>query len=349
MNAPNGGIDSARYVAAVEALRRRLAAEPGVEGVTFVDHLPRLPHPDYFIEVDEPLRLADSAAALPQASIAAIDPSYFEVLEAPVLAGRAFNASDHGSSARVVIVDQGFVDQVLRGRNAIGRRVRISERGYPSGDKAAPWYTIVGVVRDMGMDNVASRNRPAGLYVPESTESARLPHMIVHVRGDPLSFSSKMRAIAMTVDPTLRLSEFQRLDKVSDDLLWVLGLWLRVTAALTGLALLLSLAGIYAVLSFTVARRTREIGVRVALGASRRRVVTAIFRRPLTQVGLGVAAGGVVIGVLTVALAGGALSLRHGTLLVAYVALMFGVCLLACVVPTWRALRVEPMVALRSE
>ncbi|MQA92991.1 MAG: FtsX-like permease family protein [Gemmatimonas sp.] len=112
-------------------------------------------------------------------------------------------------------------------------------------------------------------------------------------------------------------------------------------------------------LSFTVARRTREIGVRVALGASRRRVVAALFRRPLTQVGLGVVAGGALIAAGALLLSRGpdawgtdaqmSLSLGQLALIVAYSALMFGVCLLACVVPTRRALRVEPTEALRAE
>jgi putative ABC transport system permease protein len=118
---------------------------------------------------------------------------------------------------------------------------------------------------------------------------------------------------------------------------------------LTAIALLLSLAGIYAVLSFIVARRTREIGVRVALGASPRRVVGAIFRRPLTQVCLGVLAGGMLIGAAAVELSGGGFSLAQVGALVAYAGLMLAVCLLACVVPTWRALRVEPTEALRAE
>ncbi|MDQ3309093.1 MAG: FtsX-like permease family protein, partial [Gemmatimonadota bacterium] len=119
--------------------------------------------------------------------------------------------------------------------------------------------------------------------------------------------------------------------------------------------LLLSLAGIYAVLSFTVARRTREIGVRVALGASPRRVVAAIFRKPLMQVGLGVVVGGALIAVGAFVLSGGdgqlvtALSPGQLGLLAVYAALMFGVCLLACIVPTQRALRVEPTEALRAE
>jgi putative ABC transport system permease protein len=115
------------------------------------------------------------------------------------------------------------------------------------------------------------------------------------------------------------------------------------------------------VLSFTVARRTREIGVRVALGASRRRVVTDIFRRPLTQVGIGVVTGGIMVGSAAWALSGWhpdrsmsesppvGLSLDQVAALVAYVACMFAICMLACIVPTRRALRVEPTEALRVE
>jgi putative ABC transport system permease protein len=123
---------------------------------------------------------------------------------------------------------------------------------------------------------------------------------------------------------------------------------------MTAIALLLSLAGIYAVLSFIVARRTREIGVRVALGASRPRVVGAIFRRPLTQVGLGILAGAALIaaaGSIETEMPGlsGGLSLTDVAMILAYAILMLGVCLLACVVPTRRALGVEPTVALRMD
>jgi putative ABC transport system permease protein len=123
---------------------------------------------------------------------------------------------------------------------------------------------------------------------------------------------------------------------------------------MTAVALLLSLAGIYAVLSFIVARRTREIGIRVALGASRQRVVGAIFRRPLIQVGLGILAGTALIalaGSIETEMPGlsGELSLKQFAILLGYAALMLGVCLLACVVPTRRALGVEPTIALRVD
>jgi ABC-type antimicrobial peptide transport system permease subunit len=113
-------------------------------------------------------------------------------------------------------------------------------------------------------------------------------------------------------------------------------------------ALLLSLAGIYAVMSFAVARRTREIGIRVALGASARGVVIGVFRRPLTQVGLGIAVGAV----LVLWLMGGMkrlLPIEELAVLGAYVLFMTGVCVLACIVPTRRALRVEPTEALRAD
>jgi ABC-type antimicrobial peptide transport system permease subunit len=132
-----------------------------------------------------------------------------------------------------------------------------------------------------------------------------------------------------------------------------------MTAALTGIAVLLSLAGIYAVLSFAVARRTREIGVRVALGASNRAVITAIFRRPLIQVAAGVAVGTLFVGVLVTLLAAPPDSVVADTsvvssalrvlMLIGYAAMMFGVCMLACIVPTRRALRVQPTEALRAQ
>jgi predicted permease len=359
----------ARLGTVLEVLRQRVAAEPGVVGVTFVDVLPRTNYGYRQIALDEAASVAapsDVTGAAGEAQprsytkIARVDPSYFDVLEAPILAGRGFQAADLAPGARVAIVDQGFVDQLLLGRNPIGRRVRIGQGGtLPDGPGAdsLPWYQIVGVVRELGMTGAAETTRGKGLYLPAAPGSGFPPQLVIHTRGDPMALVPRLRAIAATVDPTLRLSEFQRLDQVADDLLWIIALWLRTTVLMTAVALLLSLAGIYAVLSFTVARRTREIGVRVALGASRRGILTAIFRRPLTQVGLGITGGAILIALGAVGLSHTyqfqdwprGLSVGQVALLVAYGAFMLGVCLLACVVPTRRALRVEPIVAMRVE
>ena len=351
----------ARLGASFEAVRQRIAAEPGVSGVTFVDHLPRDFHPGRRVEVDG---ITDSSNVQPVVSLAAIDPSYFDVLGAPLRAGRTFVASDVAAGSQVVIVDQGFVDQVMHGVNPVGRRVRFAKRNRPGEpDIPNPWMEIVGVAKDIGMASAVTSERPSGVYQPLSISNAPSIDMIVHVtNGDPLGFARRVRALASAVDARVRLSEFQRLDKVADTMLWIIGMWLRITAAITAIALMLSMAGIYAVLSFTVARRTREIGVRVALGASRKRIITAIFRRPLIQVGVGIVAGALLVGVITVGLAAppdsgaaglvaawNAFTLGQAGQIVAFALLMMGVCLLACIIPTRRALGVEPTEALRAE
>jgi putative ABC transport system permease protein len=376
-----------RFSTSLELLRERVAAQPGVRGVAFVDRLPRTYHRERRIELDDggvaaapgtrgaasaPGTLAAPSAPGPAPSsepdaqhevvMAAVDASYFDVLEAPVLAGRGFGPTDLEPGARAVIVDEAFVDALLRGQNPIGRRLRFTAS--PAADASAaqetqPWYEVIGVVPELGLRHPAQRGRPAGVYLPTAPGSDGPVNLLVHTRGDPMVIASSIRTLATAVDPTLRVREFQRLDSVMDDVLWIVGLWLRITLVLTAIALLLSLAGIYAVLSFTVSRRTREIGVRVALGADRRRLVTAIFRRPLAQVGLGVVAGGIVVaagafmlaGALPVSdgtLSGAGVSARGLGLFAGYIALMFGVCLLACIVPLRRALGVEPTEALRT-
>ena len=354
------GAQRAALASSLEELRRRISAEPGVVGVTFVDRVPRTPRPEAEIELPDDATAsrgasADSQPPFRDATIAGIEPSYFDVLETPMLAGRAFNAADFAPGASVAIVDQGFVDQVLQGRNPIGQQLRfVQDANDVATNGANPWIEIVGVVKELGMGAPTRKERAAGLYLPATPDRFDTVYMMVHTRGDPMAFGPQLREVATAVDPRLRLSEMQRVDEVTEDLVWVVGLWLRVTVVMTAVALLLSLSGIYAVLSFIVARRTREIGIRVALGASRRRVVAAIFRRPLIQVGLGVLAGGALIAVagsIATDMPGlnGELSLKQFAIIIAYATLMLGVCLLACVVPTRRALSVEPTVALRVD
>jgi ABC-type antimicrobial peptide transport system permease subunit len=222
-----------------------------------------------------------------------------------------------------------------------------------------PWYEIVGVVKELGMASAAMPQREPGLYLPVAPGSQGANKLIVHGRGDPLSLAARVRELAAAVDGALRVEKVTRLDQVTTPVLWLNNLWLRIIVGLTAVALLLSLSGIYAVLAYIVARRTREIGVRVALGASSRGVIASIFRRPLTQVSLGVIAGSVLIFVASIGIGnttqfrgsgvGGVLTPGELVLLVGYAILMLGVCMIACVVPTMRALRVQPTEALRAE
>jgi predicted permease len=376
---------NARLSATLEELRRRVAAQPGVAGVTFTEDLPTTNHPQKIIEMGYDLDLSDVASAksdskasasaggsnaeppLREATVAAVDPSYFEVLGAPILAGRAFTPADAVPGTRVAIVDQGFVDQVLQGRNAVGQQVRFrypgpSPRRWAPGnpdDPAGPgdWYEVIGVVRELGVGAPTQPGRAAGFYIPATPDLFDQIHMMVHVRGgDPMTLAPQVRDVATAVDPSLRLVAVQRGNEVNNDIRWVMGLWLRITAVLSSVALVLSLAGIYAVLSFTVARRTREIGVRVALGASRQRVVVATFRRPLLQVALGIVVGTAIIvtGATLIKYtefpgSESDLTLQAMAMIIGYGIVMLGVCMLGCVVPTRRALNIEPTIALRTE
>lgn len=345
----------------LEELRRRVAAEPGVAGVTFVDGLPREARPQYEVELPEDANRKTTSGGANEpgetfriATIAGIDPSYFATLETSVLAGRAFGPADLTPGAQVAIVDQGFVDQILQGRNPVGQQVRFASDASDPTQPPHPWMDIVGVVKELGMGAPTRVGRAAGLYLPSSPERLGAVYMLMHLRGEPLMFAPKMREIATAVDSTLRVSEVQRLDQVTDDITWILKLWLRITLVMTAVALVLSLSGIYAVLSFIVARRTREIGIRVALGADRWRIISAIFKGPLIQVTIGVLAGNALL-----ALAGsaetelpgltGGLSVGQLAIIAAYGVVMLGVCLLACIVPTRRALSVEPTIALRMD
>jgi putative ABC transport system permease protein len=375
----------ARLAATLEDLRRRLAAQPGVGGVTFAEDLPTTNHPQKIIEIGDDVDSSGAASAksddraaavasgsnatppLREATVAAVDPSYFEVLDAPILAGRGFTTADAIPGSRVAIVDQGFVDQILQGRNAVGQQVRFrypgpSSRRWAPGnpdDPAGPgdWYEVIGVVHELGVGAPTQPGRAAGFYLPGTPDLFDRIHMMVHVRGgDPMTLAPQVRDVAMAVDPSLRLVNMQRANDANNDIVWVMALWQRITVVLSSVALGLSLAGIYAVLSFTVARRTREIGVRVALGASRQRVVVATFRRPLLQVALGIVVGTAII--LTVAAmikysdfpgSESGLTLQAMAMIVGYGIVMLGICMLACVAPTRRALNIEPTIALRAE
>jgi predicted permease len=370
---------NARLTATLEELRQRLTAQPGVAGVTFTENLPTTNHPQKIIQLSDDLDVASAKsdshlsagalakAELREATVAAVDPSFFEVLEAPVLAGRGFTAADALPGARVAIVDQGFVDQVLHGRNAVGQQVRFrypapSLRRWAPGNRDDPagpgdWYEVVGVVRELGVGAPTEPGRASGFYIPATPDLFDEIHMLVHVRGgDPMTLAPQLRDAAAAVDPSLRLVNVRRANEANNDILWVTRLWLRITVVLSGVAIVLSLAGIYAVLSFVVARRTREIGVRVALGASRRRVIAATFRRPLLHVALGIFIGTSIIfsaaNLIKYTEFPGAksdLTFQGMAMIVGYGIVMLGVCMVACVVPTRRALSIEPTIALRTE
>lgn len=340
------------YAATVRSLERRLAAEPAVAGVTLAERLPLMPQSHDPIEVDE--------AGSPRehrVGTSAVDLDFFEVFQARVLSGRGLASPDLEKGANFVLVNRLFVDQIFAGRNAIGRRIRYKPESARSLTEPGPWLEIVGVVPDLVLDANAplKLDNPAKkvVYRPLGPTSYPL-YLAAHVRGNAGSFAPTLRRIAADLSPTLRLNDIQRLDQATSGDARAWSILADVITLISAITLCLSLAGIYAVMSFTVTRRTREIAVRVALGAQARGVVAEILWRPLVHVAAGAVLGCVPVGGLV------ALSMRgshadigtvtgHAVLLLTHAIVMMGVCALACIGPALRALRVEPTEALREE
>ena len=344
-----------RYVAHLRDLERRVAEHPAVAAVTVAERLPMKAHEHALVEVEPAAGAGRAAPALPrhEVSSGAVDLRFFEVLGAPVLAGRAFDARDLAPQAGTVIVTASFVEEVLGGRSAVGRRIRYASAEPGAGPE--PWREIVGVVRDLVADRTRSLDLedPPRARVYHALDLARAPayplYLVARARGSAGDLAPAMHRLAETVSPALRVHDATTLDRANSDLARIWRLYADLVLGVSAIALFLSLAGIYAVTSFTVARRTREIGIRVALGARPARVVAEVFRRPFAHVGAGVAIGCVLIGALVWGLTGGRATARDGALLLAWGAGMLAVCGLACIGPTRRVLRVEPSRALSAE
>lgn len=324
-------------------LERRVSAEAGISGLTFADRLPATLHPRWRIQTDG--ESETGGAEFPhRVTTASVALNFFDVLGASVLAGRNFTGADIDSTAGVVIVNQSFVSRVLGGQNAIGRHFR---RGpHDDSPEPGPWLEIIGVVTDLGM---GAAEDAAGFYRPLSLE--RTPDLLVAVavNGRAQSFAAQLRSVARDVEPSLQIHDLMPLDEVVAGHARETVYLSRIMIGLSALALLLSLTAIYSVAQFTVSRRTREIGIRIALGAERFRLVGPILRRPLMQVGLGIAAGAVLTSVAFVGIFEGTPTVNEIVTMVVYALLMMVICLLACIVPVQRALNVAPGEVLRGD
>ena len=330
------------------ALADRLRQDPGVVDVTYADQMPQLTEGRNFIKMD-PGPTADRSEGCAEgyfcAGFVSVDPRFFDVVGAPVIRGRALTTADAEQGTRVVLVNETFVEEVLGGRNPIGRRFRFWSTGEPT---AESWYEIVGVVPDLSVSEKSTSYDTKRIYrttLPRAVEPLRVA---VHVRGDPQRFAVRLRELAQATDPALRVIDPKPLPLLEDPDSAGMSFGFELMVSLTLVTLMLSLAGVYAVTAFAVARRTREIGVRVALGARPLDVLTTVFKRPIVQMALGIGIGAI----LGFGLANDDLSKVHLDVLsntAVFVLSTILCCALACIVPTQRALRIQPTEALKDE
>jgi putative ABC transport system permease protein len=332
--------DSARAI--TTALLARLEDEPGVVGMTVTKGTPWSGGVGSY-EVEGADRPPERVRVL------AVDTSYFGVFGVQTIAGRSFAAADAALpyGDRPVVVNRTFVTEVLGGGEPVGRRVRL--RSFA--DKESPWHVVVGVVEDSRVALRDPAESGARLYrVTTPAELGNNSRLMIRLRAQTVEgFTPTLRRIAASVDPMLQLSPPQSLQAIHQEDARNSGLAAIVVALITGSVLLLSAAGIHALVSFTVNQRRREIGIRAALGAPTRRILTGVLTRATRQIALGVGIG-LTIAVVLDRTSGGVLLNGTGLLLVpATAAFMLVVGLLAAAGPARRGLRVQPTEALRTE
>jgi putative ABC transport system permease protein len=292
-----------------------------------------------------------------------VSSDFFNAFGVALIAGRLLTPTDAGSAARPVVVNQSFVRRVLGNRDAIGTRIRYtSDRASsppvdetPAGSErsevdAAPWHEIVGVISDLHSNPVDPQLVESGIFHPLTDASAARAALLIKVRGgDAATFTSRLRDIARSLDPTARLSvrsfvEMERQQQLA------LRLMLLVLALIASAVLLLSAAGIYALMSFTVSRRRKEIGIRAAMGADSGQLLRGIFARSAAQLGTGVIVGAALALFVDVLSGGEVLGTTGRIVFVPVISIaMIAVGLIASIGPARRGLKVQPTEALRAE
>jgi putative ABC transport system permease protein len=334
------------------SLEQQIAKEPDMVAIAFADRVPGASFP---IERTAAVEISSAAGPAFQTrfATASVGPGFFEAFDRPIVAGRGFHGGDFNPAARTVIVNEAFVRGVVQHGIAspLGARLRYSTQ---SGVSAAePPYEIVGVVRDLGLDPGEQGDEAAYVFHTASAATVSPLIMSVRLRGNPATLAARLPVIAAGVDAGLSVREARSLG----EWIWERDRWVvapvAASAGVSALVLFLSAMGLFSLMSISVSRRTREIGLRVALGANPRHVLTRIVAHAMVLMGTGVAAGGGLV-LLSVALGGGPTG-RPADDVVSFAAwigvttaVMLGAGLLACIGPARRALRINPSEALRE-
>ena len=330
---------------AYEELVRRVAAEPRVRGVAAASHLPGQDHPTARIEV-EGRPLGDGGLG-DQVNRSEVVPGFFEGLGHSVRSGRDFALSDlpseTGGESEAVIVNAAFVEMVLGGGNPIGVRVRTVPQGDEEPD---PWYTIVGVVGSLGM---GAATEDAGMYHATSAADLAPFKVAINLADDAVGFTPRLREIMASIDAQVMVLQPALLSTAMEEDARLMGWLLLVVTVIAGISVLLSVASLYALMAFTVERRTREIGLRTALGARPASIVSVIAKRALMQLVLGIFLAAVAITYLIHEVIPSPDGPVEGWpwMIAASAGVVFIVGLAACAVPTLRGLRIRPVQALK--
>ena len=325
----------------------KVRALPGVESAGGVMVLP-MTYNGITISFEDPEH-PTSEGQRPGADLSPITPDYFRTMQIPLLRGRDFSERDDMKSAQVIVVNQAFAQKFFPGEEVLGKKLKPgANNGTPGG---APWREIVGVVGDVRLEATQREMRPA-MYLP----AAQLPnwcclYTVMRTSLDPASVAPSVQQIVSAMDKDIPVTEIRTMRELMSTELSQSRFATILLSAFAGLALVLTVVGLYGVMTYSVTRRTREIGVRMALGAERGAVLTMVLRDAAILLG-----AGIVLGIAAALISASVLQdMLYGTgsrnplvlALVCAVVALAGV--VAALIPARRAAKVDPMVALRYE
>jgi predicted permease len=336
---------------AYQRLLDKLRVAPGVQRAAIMSGLPPNRSPDAIPTPIENHTASDGSPLEVIDYYQFVMGDYFDTMGVPIVAGRSFEPVDAASPGKVVIVNETLANRIWGGRNPIGRRVR-PNLGAAIGFGDDSWHTVIGVARDVRQGGV---DKEAGteLYVLLEQLAMAAPTMNVVLRTTlpPDGLSRTLQQLVRHVDPAVPIVRLREMDAVFAESIRRPRLLAQLLGAFAALALLLAAVGTYGVLSYMVTERRREIGVRMALGASRSSVIQLVMKQGVQATAVGVMAG--LAGAFAVNRLIASLLFGVGpsdtTTMVAVVATVSTVAALACWLPAWRASRLDPNVVLRAD
>lgn len=335
--------DGALRLQFFEGLRESVEALPGVQAVGMVNRLPIL-QAGGNVAIWAPERPPETNRDAPWADRRIIFPTYFEVMGIPIVMGRNFQSSDDAEAPPVIILSRATAEAVFPDENALGRMVGVDEGSEPG------FYEVVGVVEDHRNASLQSRARPA-MFFPYAQQAAQTMRLTVTTAGDPMDLFRPIQERVWEQDRELVLGEPQSMEQVVSGSIGSTRAIAVVLAVFAAVALGLAALGLYGVLAYLVSRQAREIGIRMALGASGGRVLRLVLSRGMILVVVGAILG--MAGAL-----GGARFMEgllyqtdptdpftYGIVTLFFLLVALGACLL----PGWRAVKVNPVEAFRAE
>lgn len=335
-------------------LSGNLRALPGVVDVAMSSKLP-MEGVISFLDFSIPTRPLNSTTGLAVAAYRVVTPSYFTLIRNPLSGGRLFTEQDAPDAPSVIIVNESFARTFMPGGNALGEQLRLRLRADPGDMKLAQ---IVGIVRDSrqfarDVHDVLYEPAPPEIFLPlqQNPESARDLAVLVRTQGEAGMLTSAIRGQIQALKPGQPVFHVQTLQAITDEALGPARLCLMILLSFAITALAIACIGLYAIVSYAVANRTQEMGVRMALGADRHQIVSLVLGQGIQVVALGITAG--LVASFGTARLMSSLLYRvssHDVLTFTAVSILIGcVASLASYIPARRASKVDPMVALRCE